>query len=110
MSHRPTLLLERHAKELQPPTFLSEYGKPVAQCATEDVSHPDYPLSPAEMELTDRTEPGANRAIDKYLTSPVEPPNLTFIGSPSEGEAVAGEGRRRFLPPARPKGPPLATS
>ena len=35
MNDRPTLLLEHHLKELKLPTFLREYGKIAAQCASE---------------------------------------------------------------------------
>ena len=54
MSDRSTLLLEHHLKELKLPTFLREYGKIAAQCATEGVDHPDYLLRLAELELIDR--------------------------------------------------------
>ena len=54
MSDRPTLLLEHHLKELKLPTFLREYGKIAAQCASEGVDHPDYLLRLAEFELIDR--------------------------------------------------------
>ena len=54
MNDRPTLLLEHHLKELKLPTFLREYGKIAAQCATEGVDHPDYLLRLAELELIDR--------------------------------------------------------
>ena len=54
MSDRPTLLLEHHLKELKLPTFLREYGKIAAQCATEGVDHPDYLLRLSELELIDR--------------------------------------------------------
>ena len=54
MSDRSTLLLEHHLKELKLPTFLREYGKIAAQCATEGVDHPDYLLRLSELELIDR--------------------------------------------------------
>ena len=54
MNDRPTLLLEHHLKELKLPSFLREYGKLAAQCADEGVSHPDYLLRLAELEVTDR--------------------------------------------------------
>ena len=54
MSDGPTLLLEHHLKELKLPTFLGEYGKIAAQCASEGVDHPDYLLRLAELELIDR--------------------------------------------------------
>ena len=43
-----------HLKELKLPTFLIEYGKIAAQCASEGVDHPDYLLRLAELELIDR--------------------------------------------------------
>ena len=51
MSDRPTLLLEHHLKELKLPTFLREYGKIAAQCASEGVDYPDYLLRLSELEL-----------------------------------------------------------
>ena len=54
MSDRPTILLEHHLKELKLPTFLREYGKIAAQCASEGVDHPDYLLRLSELELIDR--------------------------------------------------------
>ena len=63
MSDRPTLLLEHHLKELKLPTFLREYGKLAAQCAAEGVSHPDYLLRLAEMEITDRHQRMVQRRI-----------------------------------------------
>ena len=54
MSDRPTTLLEHHLKELKLPTFLREYGKIAAQCASEGVDHPDYLLRLSELELIDR--------------------------------------------------------
>ena len=41
MSNWSTLLLEHHLKELRLPTFLREYRKLAAQCAAENVDHPD---------------------------------------------------------------------
>ena len=54
MSQRSTLLLEHHLKELKLPSFLREYGKMAAQCAAENVDHPEYLLRLAELELIDR--------------------------------------------------------
>ena len=45
------------------PTFLREYGKLAAQCAAEGVSHPDYLLRLAEVELTDRHQRMVQRRI-----------------------------------------------
>ena len=63
MSDQSTLLLEHHLKELKLPTFLREYGKLAAQCAAEGVSHPDYLLRLAELELTDRHQRMVQRRI-----------------------------------------------
>ena len=54
MSQRSTLLLEHHLKELRLPSFLREYQKMAAQCAAENVDHPEYLLRLAELELIDR--------------------------------------------------------
>ena len=54
VSDRPTLLLEHHLKELKLPTFLREYGKIAAQCASEGVDYPAYLLRLSELELIDR--------------------------------------------------------
>ena len=63
MSNRPTLLLEHHLKELKLPSFLREYGKLASQCAAEGVSHPDYLLRLAELEVTDRHQRMVQRRI-----------------------------------------------
>ena len=63
MNDRPTLLLEHHLKELRLPSFLREYGKLASQCATEGVSHPDYLLRLAELELNDRHQRTVQRRI-----------------------------------------------
>ena len=54
MNDRSTLLLEHHLKELKLPSFLREYEKMAAQCASEGVDHPQYLLRLAELELIDR--------------------------------------------------------
>ena len=54
MNGRSTLLLEYHLKELKLPSFLREYGKMAAQCAAENVDHPEHLLHLAELELIDR--------------------------------------------------------
>ena len=54
MTDKPTLLLEHHLKELKLPSFLREYGKMAAQCAAENVDHPEYLLRLAELELIER--------------------------------------------------------
>ena len=63
MSDRSTLLLEHHLKELKLPTFLREYGKIAAQCASEGVDHPGYLLRLAELELIDRHHRMVERRI-----------------------------------------------
>ena len=70
MSDQSTLLLEHHLKELKLPTFLREYGKLAAQCAAEGVSHPDYLLRLAEVELTDRHQRMVQRRIRAAQASP----------------------------------------
>ena len=63
MSNRSTLLLEHHLKELRLPTFLREYRKLAAQCAAENVDHPDYLLRLSELELIDRRQRMVERRI-----------------------------------------------
>ncbi len=63
MSDRSTLLLEHHLKELKLPTFLREYDKMAALCASEGVDHPDYLLRLAELELIDRHHRMVERRI-----------------------------------------------
>ena len=63
MTDKPTLLLEHHLKELRLPSFLREYGKMAAQCAAENVDHPQYLLRLAELELIDRHQRMVERRI-----------------------------------------------
>ena len=63
MSQRSTLLLEHHLKELRLPSFLREYGKVAAQCASEGVDHPEYLLRLADLELIDRHQRLVERRI-----------------------------------------------
>ena len=63
MSDRSTVLLEHHLKELKLPTFLREYDKMAALCASEGVDHPDYLLRLAELELIDRHHRMVERKI-----------------------------------------------
>ncbi len=63
MSHRSTVLLEHHLKELKLPTFLREYGKVAGQCAAEGVDHPGYLLRLSELELIDRHHRMVERRI-----------------------------------------------
>ena len=63
MSDRSTVLLEHHLKELRLPTFLREYGKMAALCASEGVDYPDYLLRLAELKLIDRHHRMVERRI-----------------------------------------------
>ena len=63
MSDRSTVLLEHHLKELKLPTFLREYDKMAALCASEGVDHPDCLLRLAELELIDRDHRMVERRI-----------------------------------------------
>ena len=63
MTDKPTLLLEHHLKELKLPSFLREYGKLAAQCAAENVDHPQYLLRLAELELIERHQRMVQRRI-----------------------------------------------
>ena len=63
MNDRSTLLLEHHLKELKLPSFLREYEKIAAQCASEGVDHPQYLLRLAELELIDRHQRMVERRI-----------------------------------------------
>ena len=63
MTDQPTLLLEHHLKELRLPSFLREYGRMAAQCAAENVDHPQYLLRLAELELIDRHQRMVERRI-----------------------------------------------
>ena len=65
MSNRSTLLLEHHLKELKLPSFLREYGKMAAQCAAENVDHPEYLLRLAEMESGEKASHD-NRSIQHF--------------------------------------------
>ena len=63
MTDKPTPLLEHHLKELRLPSLLREYGRMAAQCAAEDVDHPQYLLRLAELELIDRHQRMVERRI-----------------------------------------------
>ena len=63
MSDRSTVLLQHHLKELKLATFLREYDKMAALCASEGVDHPDYLLRLAELELIDRHHRMVERRI-----------------------------------------------
>ena len=93
MSDRPTLLLEHHLKELKLPTFLGEYGKIAAQCASEGVDYPDYLLRLAELELIDRA-----RTRPPQLRTPLRSLRGICTGtSPSKAHGLpAGTAARRL--------------
>ena len=63
MSNQSTLLLEHHLRELKLPSFLRDYHNLAVRCAAEGVSHPDYLLRLAELELTDRHQRMVQRRI-----------------------------------------------
>ena len=63
MTDKPTLLLEHHLKELKLPSFLREYSRLAAQCAAENVDHPEYLLRLAELELIERHQRMVQRRI-----------------------------------------------
>ena len=86
MSDQSTLLLEHHLKELKLPSFLREYRKLAAQCATEGTDHPDYPLRLAELKLIDRHQ----RMVQRL---PVRP-----LGEQSVGDATGGPVRVHRAP------------
>ncbi len=73
MTSKSTLLQEHHLKELRLPTFLREYRKLAAQCAAENVDHPDYLLSLAELELIDRHQRIVQRRIVTRVVPPASP-------------------------------------
>lgn len=74
MSQRSTLLLEHHLKELRLPSFLREYGKMAAQCAAENVDHPEYLLrlagTSASSAGTHRPAPAHGGAADPRCPIP----------------------------------------
>ena len=63
MSDRSAVLLQHHLKELKLPTFLREYDKMAALCASEGVDHPNYLLRLAEIELIYRHHRMVERRI-----------------------------------------------
>ena len=92
MSSKSTLLLENHLKELKLPSFLREYAKTAAQCAAENVDHPDYLLRLAELELIDRNRRMVERRIRAArFPRGQEPGQLRLLGHPL-GEQGPGDG------------------
>ena len=92
MSNRPTLLLEHHLKELRLPTFLREYRKLAAQCAAENVDHPDYLLRLYELELIDRHQRMVERRIRAARFPAVKSlDTFDFLAIPSVNKALMME-------------------
>ena len=92
MSNRSTLLLEHHLKELRLPTFLREYRKLAAQCAAENVDHPDYLLRLSELELIDRHQRMVERRIRAARFPAVKSlDTFDFLTIPSVNKALMME-------------------
>ena len=92
MTNRSTLLLEHHLKELRLPTFLREYRKLAAQCAAENVDHPDYLLRLAELELIDRHQRMVERRIRAARFPAVKSlDTFDFLAIPSVNKALVME-------------------
>ena len=92
MNNRSTLLLERHLKELKPPSFLREYGKMAAQCAAEGVDHSQYLLRLAELELIDRHQRMVERRIRAARFPAVKSlDTFDFTAIPSVNKALVME-------------------
>ena len=92
MTDQPTLLLEHHLKELRLPSFLREYGKMAAQCAAENVDHPQYLLRLAELELIDRHQRMVERRIRSARFPAVKSlDTFDFLAIPSVNKALVTE-------------------
>ena len=92
MTDQPTLLLEHHLKELRLPSFLREYGKMAAQCAAENVDHPQYLLRLAELELIDRHQRMVERRIRAARFPAVKSlDTFDFLAIPSVNKALVME-------------------
>ena len=92
MSNRSTLLLEHHLKELRLPTFLREYRKLAAQCAAENVDHPEYLLRLAELELIDRHQRMVERRIRAARLPAVKSlDTFDYLAIPSVNKALVLE-------------------
>ena len=92
MSNKSTLLLEHHLKELRLPTFLREYRKLAAQCAAENVDHPDYMLRLSELDLIDRHQRMVQRRIRAARFPAVKSlDTLDFLAIPSVNKQLVME-------------------
>ena len=90
--NRSTLLLEHHLKELKLPTFQREYRKLAAQCAAENVDHPDYLLRLSELELIDRHQRMVQRRIRAARFPAVKSlDTFDFLAIPSVNKALVME-------------------
>ena len=97
MTSKSTLLLEHHLKELRLPTFLREYRKLAAQCAAENVDHPDYLLRLYELELIDRHQRMVERRIRSARFPAVKSlDTFDFLAIPSVNKALDGTGPVRI--------------
>ena len=92
MSNRSTLLLEHHLKELRLPTFLREHRKLAAQCAAENVDHPDYLLRLSELELIDRHQRMVQRRIRAAPFPCRQKPGHLRLPGHTLGEQTTGHG------------------
>ena len=92
MTSKSTLLLEHHLKELRLPTFLREYRKLAAQCASEGTDHPDYLLRLSELELIDRHQRMVERRIRSARFPAVKSlDTFDFLAIPSVNKALMME-------------------
>ena len=92
MSSKSTLLLEHHLKELKLPSFLREYGKMAAQCAAENVDHPEHLLRLAELELIERHQRMVQRRIPAARFPAVKSlDSFDFPAIPSVNQALVLE-------------------
>ena len=84
--------MEHHLKELRLPSFLREYGKMAAQCAAENVDHPQYLLRLAELELIDRHQRMVERRIRSARFPAVKSlDTFDFLAIPSVNKALVME-------------------
>ena len=81
-----------HLKELKLPSFLREYEKMAAQCASEGVDHPQYLLRLAELELIDRHQRMVERRIRAARFTTVKSlDTFDFPAIPSVNKALVME-------------------
>ena len=84
--------MEHHLKELRLPSFLREYGKMAAQCAAENVDHPQYLLRLAELELIDRHQRMVERRIRAARFPAVKSlDTFDFLAIPSVNKTLVTE-------------------